>query len=361
MKKLLKRALCTTLALCLLILSATCLMGISASADVGAVTGSTVVHVAKTTGTDTTFYLATSAGTISTGEVVDSSVRYSFDYYVVKGTTGYFTARNNNSFFKANSGNYEGIVNESTTGSSYLAKGTVGHLDVTMKAKSGKSANLYPGIGGATGTVYIWNVKAWVNGSEVTVAKITSANSYSTTTYDKVPFEKDAYDEYSSVSPAFRWTGATGQVAGTVTETFGGSNENTGHGWGSNALITSTYRTADSYIKMSFEYYNKADGETFSVRNHQIGDSANYVDVLENTNPGKADRYLGTGYGRMEFKSINYNNVSNVRAAIGNQKAAAADSLYIWNVKFEVYVDGVTNVTNLYTTKFDKFTATTYG
>ena len=151
MKTTFKRALSIVIAVCVLLASATCLIGISSFAETP--DDNTVAYLWTFAQTDVTNYLQSNGASIKATGTGEHTVRYSFDYYVPSSTTGYFTARNSNKFFMGGAGAvnpYDGIVNESTTGSSFLAEGTIGHLDVTMKAKSGSARELYAGLAGET-------------------------------------------------------------------------------------------------------------------------------------------------------------------------------------------------------------------
>ena len=212
MKTNFKRVLSVIVAFCLLITSALCLAGINSAADTP---DTTTVYKWDFGTVETTNYLKNASGNIATNASEGNSVRYSFDYYVPSTATGNFTAKNNTGSFLATT--YNGVVNQSTTGSSFLANGTIGHIDVTLSSKAGSTTKLYAGIGGAVGTIYVWNPKAWVDGTEVTVTGL--SGTVVTTTYGDVPFETGAFDEISPATPAFKWSGATGQVAGTITGT----------------------------------------------------------------------------------------------------------------------------------------------
>ena len=95
MKTTFKKVLSVVLALCVLLTSAVCIMGITASAAEETVTLNTKVHRVKTTGTGTTFYFSPTSSATSTGGKTGGSVRLSFDYYVTNDTTGEFVVRNN--------------------------------------------------------------------------------------------------------------------------------------------------------------------------------------------------------------------------------------------------------------------------
>ena len=214
MKTTFKKILSTVIALCVLLSSAVCLLGLSSSAET--TPNDTVVYKIVYKDLNTTNQMLSAEDIIAATEITSgNSLRMSFDYYIPSTKKGIFFPR------MANVGTFTGIkwmgvVHESTTGSEYLAVGQIGHIDVEFKTRDGQEAGpLQTGIGGALGTLYLWNIKVEVRAdasSPVVEYPVTGIENAEKITYGEIPFGVEDDTVYNLGAEPMNTEGRTDKV-----------------------------------------------------------------------------------------------------------------------------------------------------
>ena len=214
-KNVFKKALSTTIAVCILLASTVCLLSMSSSAET-TIPDDTVVYKIINKDLNTTSQMLSDGDIISVPEITaGNSLRVSFDYYIPSTKKGVFFAR------MANVGTFtgqkwEGIVHESTTDSEYLAVGKNGHIDVEFKSREGQEAGpLHTGIGGAIGVIYLWNVKVQVkaDASSPTVeCPVTGVENSEVITYGDINFSEEEDIEFNLGAEPMETEGRTDKV-----------------------------------------------------------------------------------------------------------------------------------------------------
>jgi len=353
MKATFKRVLSTVLALCVLLASATCLMGMTASAETtpSASTDTTVFeYVDALQDQYIRFGGCGQSGNykglpdVLWGQDVGETIRITLDYYNPDG--GSYEIRKN-----ATGGNWDYGTSTLT-----FSEG-LGSMDVSWEATSGNGSAgcvepmIHSVVNNSGKTLYIWNIHIWAHhykngewhdvefsGDEITHLYPATADSIlSETTLDKVPFGTVKSPKVFSVF---------GSDSGAEKYYF--------HLKGAKYLQDASWGvTEGDTVRVKFDYYNVGNNR-WALQPYISGYSTGYT-------TGNIDGRAPRGYGSVDVSWTATKSGTASLAPVIDQNYQEGYYTYIWNIEITIDFKGETKTYTSEGGDIDYITANTAG